>query len=106
MDDGRWTMDDGRLARSHIRMRVSRGSALPHRPSSIVHRPLPWRRAFRRAARWGLSLRWRMRPPDYGRTYKVRVNGFDLVVLPTVFHPTWHFTSRFFAEECERLLAS
>ena len=29
-----------------------------------------------------------------------------MVVLPTVFHPTWHFTSRFFAEECERLLAS
>jgi release factor glutamine methyltransferase len=63
-----------------------------------------WRRAIKRAAKWGLTLRWRIRPPDYTRTYRIRVNGLDLVVLPTVFHPTWHFTSRFLAEECGRLL--
>jgi len=63
-----------------------------------------WRRAIKRAAKWGLTLRWRIRPPDYSRTYRVRVNGLDLVVLPSVFHPSWHFTSRFLAEECGRLL--
>jgi release factor glutamine methyltransferase len=64
-----------------------------------------WRRAMKRSAKLAITLRWRIRPPDYTRTYKVRVNGLDLVVLPTVFHPIWHFTSRFLAEECGRLVA-
>ena len=45
-----------------------------------------------------------MLPPDYNRAYMLRANGFDLTVLPSVFHPKWHFTSLFFARVCEGLL--
>lgn len=57
----------------------------------------------RRISKWALSLRWRLSPPDYDRSYRVRANGFEIAVLPTVFHPRWHFTSVFFAEAVERL---
>ncbi|MFL5735355.1 MAG: methyltransferase, partial [Chloroflexia bacterium] len=62
------------------------------------------RRGAKGVARWGLNMRWRVRPPDHSRAFAERVAGLDLVVLPTVFHPTWHFTSRFLAEEYPRLL--
>ena len=64
----------------------------------------PWRRALRRAFKWGHTMRWRALPPDYTRTYHVKANGFDIIVLPSVFHPTWHFTSLFLAEACEQLV--
>ena len=58
------------------------------------------KRAFKRA----LDLRWRVSPPDYDRTFRLKVNGFDIVVLPSVFHPNWHFTSLFLAQACETLV--
>src|SRR5947209_3800490 len=72
--------------------------------SKIQNQKSKMGRAVKRAAKWGLTLRWRVRPLNHDRTYRARVNGLDLVVLPTVFHPARHFTSRFLAEECARLL--
>jgi release factor glutamine methyltransferase len=63
-----------------------------------------WKRALGRALKWGHSLRWRAMPPDYSRTYRLRAAGFDITVLPTVFHPKWHFTSIFFAESCVNMV--
>src|SRR6478735_595907 len=51
--------------------------------------------------RWANTQRWRLNPPDYNRSYRLRTNGFEIVVLPTVFHPRWHFTSSFFARTVE-----
>jgi HemK-related putative methylase len=49
-------------------------------------------------------VRWRAFPPDYNRAYRLRSNGLEIIVLPSVFHPRWHFTSAFFAEECASLV--
>ncbi len=62
------------------------------------------RTRFRHAIKWGYSLRWRALPPDYNRTYWLKSNGFEITVLPSVFHPKWHFTSEFFAETCVSLI--
>src|SRR2546427_12410993 len=62
------------------------------------------RKALRRAARWGYSLRWKALPPDHNRLYRITSNGFEIIVLPSVFHPKWHFTSEFFAEACAALI--
>ena len=59
---------------------------------------------LRRAARRGLNARWRALPPDYNRTYRLRSNGLEIMVLPSVFHPRWHFTSTFFANQCASLV--
>jgi len=104
MDDGRWTMDDGRWtwtmddARGRQWMRLSRRPSIPIfvvlRPS-----PLPWRRALRRAARWGLSCaahRLRTTHALTGRVKRVAWWCAD------VFHPTCIHEPVFFAEECER----
>lgn len=70
----------------------------------------PWALDFglstrlRRAARRIYSLRWKVAPPNYNRTYSIRSNGFNITVLPSVFHPRWHFTSEFFAEVCATLI--
>jgi release factor glutamine methyltransferase len=68
-----------------------------------VPRP-PWRRAVGRTLRWGNTLRWRIFPPDYDRTYVLRDLGLEITVLPSVFHPSWHFTSSFLASTCEQLI--
>src|SRR5437868_11939339 len=59
---------------------------------------------MRRAARRGLNARWRALPPDYNRSYRLRCNGLDITVLPSVFHPRWHFTSVFLAEQTAQLV--
>lgn len=61
---------------------------------------------MRRAARWCHTLRWKALPPDYNRTYRLHANGFELAVLPSVFHPKWHFTSTYFAETCHLAIPS
>src|SRR5437868_14810454 len=63
-----------------------------------------WHKALRRAAKWGYILRWRALPPDYNRSYSLTSNGFEIIVLPSVFHPKWHFTSEFLAETCAALI--
>src|SRR5437867_11791880 len=63
-----------------------------------------WHKALRRAAKWGYILRWRALPPDYNRSYRLISNGFEITVLPSVFHPKWHFTSEFLAETCTALI--
>src|SRR5689334_6859231 len=61
-----------------------------------------YKTAVRRLLRRVYAVRWRLSPPDYTRTYKVKISGLDITVLPTVFHPKWHFTSAFFAEYCKQ----
>jgi release factor glutamine methyltransferase len=61
-----------------------------------------YKTAVRRLLRRVYAVRWKLFPPDYTRTYKVRISGLDITVLPTVFHPSWHFTSAFFANHCSR----
>src|ERR1043165_2701193 len=79
-------------------------------PKSFKDGPLTldfglWTRTrIRRAARRGYSLRWRALPPDYNRTYRLTSNGFEITVLPSVFHPKWHFISEFLGETCSLLI--
>jgi methylase of polypeptide subunit release factors len=40
---------------------------------------------------------------EWRRTKNIRVAGFQLVVYPTVFHPSWFITSQFFADFIGRL---
>ena len=40
-----------------------------------------WPRPIRRAVKLANELRWKIFPPDFGRTYRVRLCGFDLLVL-------------------------
>jgi len=70
------------------------GGAQPDKQRTI-------RRRSGSVLRWANTQRWRLNPPDYNRSYRLRTNGFEIVVLPTVFHPRWHFTSSFFARTVE-----
>jgi len=65
-----------------------------------------WRKLAGRALKLGNDLRWKARPPDYDRSHTIRVNGFEIAVLPAVFHPRWHFTTPFFASQVPVLVRS
>ncbi|MDQ3929547.1 MAG: methyltransferase [Chloroflexota bacterium] len=56
------------------------------------------KRSVRRAAKAWLSWRYRHFSPDAGKSGYVKVAGLTLLLESTVFNPTLHFTSRFFAE--------
>ena len=74
-------------------------------PSLNGNRPA-WHKLAGRALKLGNDLRWRVRPPDYDRTHTINVNGFDIAVLPSVFHPRWHLTTPFLAAQCPSLVPS
>src|SRR6476469_10674989 len=64
---------------------------LPQQSYTRSHAPL--RRLARRILRW----RYRNFRPDSQPEQSVRVGGLQLRVLPGVFSPALHFTSRVFA---------
>lgn len=58
----------------------------------------PLRRFVRRAGKSWLSWKYRHFSPDTSRSGQARVAGLTLLLEPTVFNPSLHFTSRFLAE--------
>src|SRR4051794_19346290 len=73
----------------------------PHKLARNVEVSGRYRTAVRRLLRKAYAIRWKVFPPNYTRTYQLKINGLNTTVLPTVFHPKWHFTSAFFANYCD-----
>ncbi len=64
----------------------------------LTERGSIFRKVRRRAAKYWLGWKYRAFSPDQAPTRHVKVAGLTLLVEPTVFNPSLHFTSGFFAD--------